>query len=387
MDFSSKKVLMTGAWPLDSVLQVGNHYYARYFVKEGFTVSWVFTRNILGYIERIFTTKDGYKELWNIWRKRYKWVSKSSFICSFLTFLPYAKKGIDPFFPWIAKNYLRFAFPNLKKTLIENKFQEVDVLWISDLFMIGLLENVKYKILVYRITDNVEGFKHVPPSIKVVEKDLILRADVVFVTAKSSYEKAKKYNSRVYYLPNAVDYERFVQFKGREPKEYQVIKSPRIIFVGSLSGWIDIGILKEIGLRLPEFSLVLIGPVEIDLSSIKRLPNIFVLGERSFKDIPAYLKYADVGIIPFKNNPFTNAIHPLKIYEYFAAGLPVVSRDLEEIRKMNSPAFLAEDEQTFTKMIVCACRTGKDKNEYYEFARKNSWNKRFEVVKRCVLAT
>ena len=372
---------------MDSVLQVGSHYYARYFVKEGFTVSWVFTRNISGYIERIFTTQDGYKELWSIWRKRYRWVSESYFTCSFLTFLPYAKKGIGPFFPWIAKNYLRFAFPNFKKTLVENRFQEVDVLWISDLFMIGLLKNVRYKTLVYRITDDVEGFRHVPPSIKVVEKDLLLRADVVFAAAKSSYEKAKKYNSRVYYLPNAVDCERFVQFKGKEPKEYQTIKSPRIIFVGSLSEWIDTGILKEIALRMPESSLVLIGPSEIDLSSIQRLPNVFALGKRSFNDIPAYLKYADVGIIPFKNNSFTNAIHPLKIYEYFASGLPVVSRDLEEIREMNSPAFLAEDEQAFIKMIAHAYRTGKDKNEYYEFARKNSWDERFEVVKRYVLAT
>ena len=77
--------------------------------------------------------------------------------------------------------------------------------------------------------------------------------DVVVVTAESLCEKAKKYNSKVYYLPNAVDYEHFAKFKGKEPKEYQLIKSPRIIYVGSLSEWIDVSILKEIALKLPDF--------------------------------------------------------------------------------------------------------------------------------------
>ena len=109
------------------------------------------------------------------------------------------------------------------------------------------------------------------------------------------------------------------------------------------------------------------------------------MGKRSFKDIPGYLKYADVGIIPFKDNLLTNAIHPLKLYEYFAAGLPVVSRDLEEIRKMNSPAFLAKDKETFIEMIIQAYQKGKNKEEYYEFARRNSWDERFKVIKQYVL--
>lgn len=385
MSFIPKKILMTESYLPDSAVQVGSHYYARYFIKEGFTVFWISTKNILGYIEDIFTKKDGYKELWKIWRKRCRWISENNFACSPLTFLPYAKKVITPFFPWIAKNYLRFTFPDFKKIVIKNKFQEVDVLWISHPLMMNLLNIVKYRILVYRIADNIEEFKHIPPSVKVMEKDLISKADVVFATAKSLYEKAKKYDSKVYYLPNAVDYEHFVQFKGKEPKEYQLIKSPRIIYVGTLSGSVDVSILKEIALKLPDFCLVLIGPLGMDLSCIENLPNVFVLGKRSFEDIPAYLKYADVGIIPFKNNLLTNSIHPLKLYEYFAAGLPVVSRDLEEIRKVNSPAFLAKDEQTFVKMIVYACRKGKSKKEYYEFARKNSWGERFKVVKQYVL--
>ena len=143
--------------------------------------------------------------------------------------------------------------------------------------------------------------------------------------------------------------------------------------------------LREIALKLPNFSLVLIGPVEISLSCLKDFPNVFVLGKRFFKDISNYLKYADVGIIPFKDNLLTNAIHPLKLYEYFAAGLPVVSRDLEEIRKMNPPAFLAKDKETFIEMIIQAYQKGKNKEEYYEFARRNSWDERFKVIKQYVL--
>ena len=385
MSFNQKKILMGESLPLGSMLQVGSHYYAQYFIKEGSTVFWLSTRNILGYIENIFTKKDGYKELGEIWKRKYKWINKNSFACSFLTFLPYARRIINPLFPWIAKNYLRFSFPNFKKILIKNKFQEVDILWISHPLMISLLKIIKYKILVYRIADNIEGFKHIPPSIKVIEKELISRADIVFTTAESLCEKAKKYNSKVYYLPNAVDYEHFARFKGKEPEEYQFINSPRIIYVGSLSEWIDVSILKKIALKLPNFSLVLIGPVEIGLSCLKDFPNVFVLGKRSFKDISNYLKYADVGIIPFKDNLLTNSIHPLKLYEYFAAGLPVVSRDLEEIRKTNSPAFLAKGRETFIEMIVQAYQKGKNKERYYEFARENSWDERFKLVEQYVL--
>ena len=381
----SLRVLMGESLPWDSVFRLGDHHYADYFMRQGCSIFWISPRNILGYAEELLGYKRGSKELFTLWNKRRKNLDQGGLAYSPLTFLPYGKRVIGPLFPWTARNYLRFTRPRFKKNIVREKIREVDVAWLSNPLTVGLLNQLKYRKLVFRIADNFKGFRHIPDSIEIIESELLSRADIIFATARSLLEKARNYNPEARYLPNAVDYGHFANFKGGPPIEYQEIDCPRIVFVGGLSEWIDTSILKEVALKLPRFALVLIGPIKIDLSFLRGLPNVFILGRRSYRDLPGYLRYANVGIIPFKNNLLTGSSHPVKLYEYFASGLPVVTTNLEEVRAIDSPAMLADDKESFAEMVLQAFEGGKNKKEFYQFGAKNSWSERFKIIRQLVL--
>jgi len=288
---------------------------------------------------------------------------------------------------WIGKNVLKFTLPSVKKILINHGFIDADVLWISDFLSAYHLTNiVRYKKLVLRIADDNAAFSNSPQSVENIQKDLIQKADYVFVTGKNlmKYQELNKHN--FYYLPNGVDVDHFRK-KLEMPEEYQTITSPRILFVGLIYDWFDKDLLKHIALNLPAYNFILVGSSNTDISDLKSVKNIHFLGPRNYEIIPSYMQYADVGIIPFKVNQLTNSVSPIKFFEYFAAGLPVVSTDFFEIRQMRSPVFLAKDPSEFLQSIVEAIRVKKSKEqEFYEFAQNNSWDSRFRIIREKILS-
>ncbi|MHB1377732.1 MAG: glycosyltransferase, partial [Candidatus Humimicrobiaceae bacterium] len=81
------------------------------------------------------------------------------------------------------------------------------------------------------------------------------------------------------------------------------------------------------------------------------------------------------------NHPVVDTVNPIKLYEYMACGLPVVSTSWKELELINSPAFLAKSTEEFSESLYGALESGKDK-KYLDFAKENSWDKRFEEIIR-----
>jgi hypothetical protein len=116
---------------------------------------------------------------------------------------------------------------------------------------------------------------------------------------------------------------------------------------------------------------------------LKRYNNIYLLGSRPYNDIPSYLRYADVGVIPFIKNNFTDTVNPIKLFEYCAAGISVVSTNLRGVEELNSPAFIAKGYDEFCYYIIQAIK-GKEETKYgnIEFAKENTWEKRYQFIKK-----
>lgn len=376
----NKKVLMAECMPFVYEVQVGSHWYARNFLRSGNKVFF------LAYYVNPFTflkRKHGAKIMCSSWRNGVISPEENLYTYTPLSLLPYSS------YPLLSSELtafhtLKFTVPSLLNLLKRYTFDEVDILWLTNPTMISIKNMVRYKILVYRMCDNHARAPRLPSSIGNIERIILEEANIVFATSKNLMEKAKKLNSNVYYLPNGVDLEYFAYKKLKAPKEFGSISSPRIIYVGAISRWLDIDLLEFTASRLKNFSFVLIGPTDINLSRLKNKNNIFILGPRYFKDVPAYLQNSNVGIIPFKRNTFTNSINLIKLYEYFASGLPVVSTNLKGVRSINSPAMLADSQEDFVDLILEAVNSGKDKEEFRNFAQENSWHKRFEYVQRVV---
>ena len=120
-----------------------------------------------------------------------------------------------------------------------------------------------------------------------------------------------------------------------------------------------------------------------DLSILKEYKNIHILGKKNYKDVPNYLYYSDVALIPFEVNELTDSVSPIKLYEYMSLGLNVVSTNFKEIEDINSPAYVAKNYDEFCNYIRQAIEN-KDKNreENIKFAKENTWGRRFEEIEK-----
>ena len=206
----------------------------------------------------------------------------------------------------------------------------------------------------------------------------------MFATAKKLVDDSNKINSNTYYLPNGVNFKHFHNFSNNEPDDISRIKKPRILYVGAIDEWFDLNLLLRCSNKLQEYSFLLIGPSHIDLSILKNEPNIFILGSKDHNELPAYMKSSDVGIIPFRKSRLSDSINPIKLFEYFASGLPVVSTALQEVETLKSPAILAKNADEFISGLKEAVKKGKGLKKFIDFAKNNSWENRYTSVKKII---
>jgi glycosyltransferase involved in cell wall biosynthesis len=108
-------------------------------------------------------------------------------------------------------------------------------------------------------------------------------------------------------------------------------------YAGLVSSRLDLPLLAELAERRPEWSLVLVGEIaptgcEAELARLAGLPNVTLAGLRPAAEMPGIIARWDVGLIPYRVNEETRHASPLKLYEYLAAGLPVVSADVPAVR-------------------------------------------------------
>jgi glycosyltransferase involved in cell wall biosynthesis len=133
---------------------------------------------------------------------------------------------------------------------------------------------------------------------------------------------------------------------------------------------------------------VIIGPTDIYQDRFLSAPNLFFPGPVNHEDLPPYLQYADIGIIPFNKEKYpslVNSISPIKLLEYMACGLPVISTKWNEIAAINSPAWLCNTHQDFRTSIEKIASSGPiHKQDLQKYAAENDWSFRYQELIRMI---
>jgi glycosyltransferase involved in cell wall biosynthesis len=131
---------------------------------------------------------------------------------------------------------------------------------------------------------------------------------------------------------------------------------------------------------------VLIGKVATDLSAVRDLHNVVMLGRRSYQDLPAYCRGFDAAILPFRINPLTIAANPLKLREYLAAGLPVVATAIPEAERLEPLVRVGTDPEHFLAHLDAILASGKT-GPQHEISRamdQETWDRKLEELARVV---
>ena len=148
----------------------------------------------------------------------------------------------------------------------------------------------------------------------------------------------------------------------------------------------DFSLLVEVARNNENFELVLIGleregQSDPYLKKLKTLKNVHLLGYKNYKDLPSYLKYFDVGLLPTHINDYTRSMFPMKYYEYIVAGVPVVSTPLDFTRERSDFVELGSNPRDFIRGINMQLKRGRlSMEESQQAVGENTWEKRFHKM-------
>ena len=249
-----------------------------------------------------------------------------------------------------------------------------------------LVNGLNSKLVIYYcIADFTEIVRH-PRRIDRTEKELLGKTDLVFAQGTEIKERCSKCKD-VHIFPFGVNTDVFGKLDKRYiPHDLKNLRKPVFGYIGGIHKHIDLALLKNIAERNPDSSVVLVGPVQTDVSILKKTKNIFFAGKRRHADLPYYVAEFDVCLIPYLKNDYTATVYPTKLNEYFAMGKPVVSIDLTEIKRFNDRhkdvIYTADDSRSFNDAIHAALK--EDSEETRErrraIAKENSWENRIEEM-------
>jgi len=210
-----------------------------------------------------------------------------------------------------------------------------------------------------------------------MEQDFFATIDGVIFTSRDLQENKKRPESLPsLYFPHGVDYEHFACEKTETlPIEaLGKIKKPIIGFFGTIDTWVDISAIAYLAKRFPQCSFVIIGRSVVPLTVWEGLENVHFLGQLPYAELPQYARYFDVGLIPFVMNDLTKAVNPLKLMEYFAIGIPVISTRLPDITDVAGPLYLADTHEEYGNHLDTILRSDMPelRRQAQEVARQNS---------------
>jgi glycosyltransferase involved in cell wall biosynthesis len=189
---------------------------------------------------------------------------------------------------------------------------------------------------VYYCVDEHSMFSTLPRGTAAAERDLLERVDVVFAVNEALAERKRAANPETHVARHGVDHALFSRALDpltRVPADIASLPRPLLGFYGTLQDWVDFELLAELARRRPHWSIALIGDVQTDTAPLAGLANVHLLGRRRNDELPAYCKGFDVGLIPYRRSAQLRFRNPIKLREYLAAGLPVISTAVPEVRR------------------------------------------------------
>ena len=272
---------------------------------------------------------------------------------------------------------IRHALPRNSKPIV----------WFYLPSLVGLVGRLKERLVIYHCVDEHAANPNVPASqVREWERRLLQSSDAVFTTASTLYEDKRKFNSNTYYFPNVGDADVFARVRDSSLEMAEDMRSiPRPIagFIGNITAYkVNLDLLFNVAQRKPDWSFVLIGPVgrgdpSTDVTRLQTLKNIFLLGERSYAELPSYAKAFDVCMIPFNLNESTRGTLPMKFFEYLATGKPVVSTSLPSLTEFRDFFYSVDNTEGWMQALQNAI--GEDATRAkarMALSKKYSWDAR-----------
>ena len=219
-----------------------------------------------------------------------------------------------------------------------------------------------------------------------MEDRYLEQVDAVVGTSAALYHRLADRHEAAYFVPNGVDFDLFHRAAAAET-DAPSNDPPCVGYLGSLDERLDYDLLESLVQAHPEWTFRFVGRLCVpDARRLERHPNVTLTGPQPPDALPEALRTMDAGLIPFARTPFTRCIYPLKVNEYLAAGLPVVSTAFADLSDFAGVIDVAHTAGAFRQAVADAVRPAPpaDVSARIELARSNSWAHRGRALRDVV---
>ena len=260
-------------------------------------------------------------------------------------------------------------------------FATPDLLFIDEPRFVAMGRWFRPRHRFYRSTDLYHEMS-ADLSLIAAEREALRDSDGFIATSQPVFEHLRGLNPRKpgIVVQNGVELDHFSR-PAPEPADLKSIPSPRAVYVGSMDARFDFDAVAALARARPGLSVVLIGPApSVVPSSLPK--NLHLLGPRRYEELPAYLQHATIGLLPLTAQPANRGRSPMKIYEYAAAGLPVLASRTDELARRDLPfVFLYERHEQLAPMADALMATHAEKSRAArQSAAAMSWHSRLDEI-------
>ena len=249
----------------------------------------------------------------------------------------------------------------------------------SNIYAAGLLSRLRKKLVFYDFNDSPFQFAGVPEWAGGYWRRTLGQVDTFFVVSEYYRRQLSQQTSRpLVLLGNGVEFGHFAT-PHPEPPELAALPRPHIGYIGLLSHFLDFDALEALRRARRGGTLVLIGPgtpaTDGAVRELAGREGVAVLGPRPYADLPGYMQGFDVGVIPFRaNDPHVQGINPNKVYQYLAAGVPVVTTPVLDLEPAPPTLQFAATPAAMAAAVSAALAAPRAADAARERARGHDWD-------------
>lgn len=376
------KIVFAAHTSMGAPFVVGSHHLARQLARLGHRVAHLSTAITPAHAARL--NKPDVRERFKTWGRGGVSMEERLTDCVPLAFLPWPVAGrlVTP-----RRNPALWTVPSLASLVARCGASPVDLLLVDQPRFSGMDRLLKPRIVIYRPTDLYAEF-YPDPGTRAAERQIAHRADGFVATSEPvlAHLRAMDAAKPALLLENGVEYEHFAT-PVAAPAEYAAIAAPRLVYVGALDERFDFDGVAGLARQMPAANIVLVGPPGPLARKAAGLPNIHLLGPRPYATLPGYLQHASAGLLPLSDHPANSGRSPMKLYEYAAAGLPVVARATPELLRRAEPFLrLYAAPQDMATTTAAALAVASDPASAQARARSYSWTARARTLLEFALA-
>ncbi|NBC10727.1 MAG: glycosyltransferase, partial [Planctomycetes bacterium] len=265
------------------------------------------------------------------------------------------------------------------------------LLWLNPYHADHMIGRMHEAAVIYDITDDWSQFgrnRRVQRRIAEQDRRVCEKADAVIVCSEGLAASKCQYGAKLHLIKNGVDcrhYAAVCDVHGELPDEARTWDKPVLGYTGTIHrDRLDVALVEQIARRLDRGTIVLIGPSHLnpqERRALKATGRVVITGAVPYAQLPEHMRAFDVCIVPHRVTPFTDSLNPIKLWEYLAAGKPIVSTPVAGFRDYPQHVRLATDAASFVAQAFDALSEEDDRAAARRAeAERHAWTRRVDQV-------